>query len=145
VGSDTPKARLRDYFVRHIALLEDTLERFRQVEGMSDEAALDYLRSALDAFEKQEAPFTREFHLLRREWDAAGVPEGDRQAVRALARRAAQCAQALTDHMQKVQQTLGVQQDELAKSLNRLRAGRDLLGKYGIRRQDDAGTMDKKV
>jgi len=146
VAPDTLTARLRNYFIREIALLENTLEHFRQVQdGKSDEAALDYLSSALYAFEKQEAPFTTEFHLLRREWDAADVSEADRQAVRDLAHRAAQCAQALTKHMQKDQQTLGEQKDELAKSLNHLRTGRDLLSKYGIGPHDDTGVMDKKV
>ncbi|HOZ47396.1 MAG TPA: hypothetical protein PLO37_13625 [Candidatus Hydrogenedentes bacterium] len=146
MDKDPHIARMKDYFVRHVAWLEEWLKDAASREGdridTNTEAVLE--REAQYAVEL--AGFQREFDALIKEWGAAeGVDPEGRAEVSALAQRARKLAERAAAILEQARLGVEDRQQTVAKALGQLRQGRGLLEKYRPHVAGDGDWIDKKA
>lgn len=138
---------MRDYFARQIALFETMLAELGALEDddkdIEDREDLIALQATHD---KKIRSLDQEFSALRREWDATQDIAGpDRDAMRLLARKADTLCVEVQALLSRGARLAGEQADALRQSIDQIRQGKDVLGKYGTGGAQAPSYIDRKA
>ncbi len=138
--------RMKDYFRRQIDWFEQMrLELQRLENGLEGEE----FEQVADQ-DRRRAQVSRalhdEFAALKKEWDRTGpIADTDREAVRAIARRAEEIGNDLQQVFDRVAHKAGTRAEALRNEFGRLRHNKGWMTKYRPTGQEGASFVDRKA
>lgn len=136
--------RMRNHLERHIAWLEDSIERMEKIHTRMTEEEISELLNEERVRTGNAATLEREFHLLKREWDAAeDISETARAAVVQMAGRAQALSEQVVAAQDQAMETVAEHLDSIQDSILELRKGRNVLKKYGGGDDESGAHVDK--
>lgn len=139
-------ARMKDFFERQLAWFSVMHESVSAMPPEIDAARLEQLLEEDGERVRTSRDLELEYHALKREWDeAAGLPDGDVESVRVLARQAEAQAYELHELFEQTAQRAGSDSEAIRMRMGELRQGREWLGKYRQDSSPDSGRIDHQA
>ncbi len=138
--------RLRDYLVRQIAWLEETLRALAALTHGLSEESLHGLVEEQTQREKRWTDLQRERRGLLHEWqqDKTFAPD-ERAAIRRLDRRALDLAEEANRRFDEAALLLEAEKTKRREALDAVRRGKGMIAKFRPGLNPAAGFIDKKA
>jgi len=142
--------RVASFFERQIAWYGCVLDDLASAESQLDEKGLDALEARRSVYDRDIAEQERQIKALLAEWQdalktaALKPPAADLQRIRALARRAEECAAEAAGAFERVARGAGGRAEEVRRNLQNLQEVRRAFSGYR-QLQLDTGLLDEKA
>lgn len=138
--------RVKGYFHRQIAWLEERLAELEQFDSALREQSIEKVGAQQARREAELVHLTREHRGLLHEWRSAkNIAPNDRALVRELAERAQTLTEQLQSRYEGASQRVQTEMERHGASLKALHRGRTMLRKFRPGGGDQAGFIDTKA
>ncbi|PCJ57675.1 MAG: hypothetical protein COA73_10515 [Candidatus Hydrogenedentota bacterium] len=146
VGDTNIAQRLMDYFQRQSAWLESVQEELKEMPDSLQSDDLDEVIGTTLQWDTRNKALAEEFVVLKKEWDRTeDIPSSDRKAIQALARDVESKVETVRILFEQSAALAGEKSLAMKESLDELKQGRGVLGKYKAPSSPDSSYFDSSM